>query len=82
MRIRIAAAMGLLLAACSEPPTGTSAAPPSFDTGYVIGSGNRNDQDTLPPQGRYASDPAHTNETAANADSAAADNGYVIGSGN
>jgi hypothetical protein len=79
MKIRIAAVLGLALAACSEAPTGvTPAAAPHLDSGYVIGSGNRAGGDSVAVQGATAG----TNEKAANANGVAADGGYVIGSGN
>jgi hypothetical protein len=83
MKIRIAAGVILVLAACSEAPTGVSAAGPSFDDAYVIGSGNRSGDSTVSAN---TSNPEVTgeNETtpATNADGAAAGGTYVIGSGN
>jgi hypothetical protein len=68
MKIRIALALTVLLAACGgEAPTGAEPAGPSFDN-YVIGSGNR--ADTTATQN---STPPTTPETSGT---------YVIGSGN
>jgi hypothetical protein len=67
-----AAAITLLLSACGGSPTaGTEAGPagPSYDGGFTVGSGNREEpEDTVPQPGGTTT--------------SAVDGGYGVGSGN
>lgn len=82
MKIRIAAGLALILAACTEAPTGVPAAGPSLDSGYVIGSGNRTADSTAAAASSSEYESENAKETATNANGAVAGGPYVIGSGN
>lgn len=71
-----AAAMAILLSACGGSPTGSAvqagATGPSYDGGYIIGTGNRE----TPPD----STPATGGQT--NGQQTTTQGGYIIGTGN